>query len=298
MNIFLTGGMGFIGSYVTKRLSDSGHTITVLARNPEKVPALEKLPGISLVPGLISDFDVIEEHLKDQDAFIHIALGWGELATSMLKNDTFPSIFLFETAARLGISRFIYTSSTAAVGNTPPGAGAEPPPRDYYGATKASSERFLYAISHQYSMHCSIIRPGYTFGNPVINGASMERDTRFIDIVRKAKANEPVKVTRNDGTQFIWAGDLAKVYEAMLDSARNRKCYFALGKDFVTWEKIAATAIRLTGSKSPIILLDKGYSPVPHLFDVTSIKEDFGFEFDNWERIVEHLEYLADYSTS
>lgn len=49
MNIFLTGGTGFIGSYVTKRLSDSDHTITVLTRNPGKVPALKNLPGVSML---------------------------------------------------------------------------------------------------------------------------------------------------------------------------------------------------------------------------------------------------------
>ena len=296
MNIFLTGGTGFIGSYVTKTLSDAGHTITVLARNPDKVPGLHHLPNITIVPGLLSDFDIIDEHLKDKDACIHIALGWGDLGTSILKNDTFPSVYLFESAARSGISHFIYTSSTAAVGNTPPHCGvpAEPPPTDYYGATKASSERYFYAVSYQHMMRCNIIRPGYTFGNPVINGASMQPDDRFRIIVKQAKTGNPIEITHYDGTQFIWAGDLARVYQAVLESDVNRKCYFGLGKNYVTWERIAKEVIQLSSSSSTIVLDDKGYDPVPSLFDVSLIKKDFGLEFKNWNRICEHLEYLVN----
>jgi UDP-glucose 4-epimerase len=36
MHIYISGGTGFIGSYVVKELSKAGHKITVLARNTEK----------------------------------------------------------------------------------------------------------------------------------------------------------------------------------------------------------------------------------------------------------------------
>ena len=40
MNIFITGGTGFIGSALTKRLVEQGHAVTVLSRSPEKVAQL------------------------------------------------------------------------------------------------------------------------------------------------------------------------------------------------------------------------------------------------------------------
>jgi UDP-glucose 4-epimerase len=51
MKIFLTGGTGFIGSYVVKELSDHGHSVEVLARNPNKVPSLADLPGVKITAG-------------------------------------------------------------------------------------------------------------------------------------------------------------------------------------------------------------------------------------------------------
>ena len=294
MKIFVTGGTGFIGSYVVKELADRGHTMSILARNPDKVPALVNLPGVTIVPGLLADFDVMEEAMKGCDAVIHIALGWGDHATSMLKNDTFPSVFLFETAARFGIKHFIYTSSTAAVANNPPGTDGEPPrPSDYYGATKAASEAYLMAAAVTSGMRSVVIRPGYTFGNPVIPGASMEIDDRFRRIVTKALDGSNMELIKNDGTQFIWAGDLAKIYAAVLESDVDRKTYFALGTTFSSWESIASQAISMAGSRSRILLEDRGYGDVPYLFDVTPLQRDFGLSFDADDKITDHISYLA-----
>ncbi len=296
MKIFLTGGTGFIGSYVVKELSDHNHQVNILARNPNKVLKLIELKDVSIINGKLTDFDIIKNNLKDMDACIHIALGWGDEAVTMLKNDTLPSIFLFETAAKLGIQHIIYTSSTALIGKFDSNIDntTKTTPVDYYGATKASSENFLHAISYQYSLQCNIIRPGYTFGNPIIEGSDIEPDNRFKKIVQNAKNNEKINIIKYDGTQFIWAGNLAKIYRAVLESEFNRKFYFGLGTNFVSWQSVAKEAISQTGSSSKIIEIDKNYSPNPNLFDVYPIKRDFGFEFYSWNRIKEHIEYLIN----
>ncbi len=68
--------------------------------------------------------------------------------------------------------------------------------------------------------------------------------------------------------------------------------YFGMGATFTTWEDIAREAIRLSGSKSELIIKDEGWSDEPTIFDVSAIEKDFGFKFDGWDMIPEHLEYL------
>lgn len=294
MNIFLSGGTGFIGSYVVKAFSEAGHTITVLARNPQKNPGLKKLAGVSLVYGLMTDYALISRQLREQEACIHIALGWGDTATEMLKNETLPSVSLMEECAEAGVKHFIYTSSTAACGNLSTDIDEERPaaPADYYGATKASAEHFLHALGEQYPMRCNVIRPGYTFGNPVIPGAPQQPDSRFRDICTLAKAGQDIHLIKYDGTQFIWAGDLARLYLAVLSSRVNRQTYFGLSADFTSWEEIATEAIRISALDAKVVLEDKKYSVRPHLYKVDKIKAEFGLEFHSRRQLSAHLTYL------
>ncbi len=295
MKVFMTGGMGFIGSSIVMTLVKAGHEVTVLARNPDKIPLFKKTEGIRVIKGGMEDLNIIEKNLPGHDACIHNALYWGNSAVEMLQKDTFSSVWLFEKSAGAGVKRLIYTSSTAALGDFRPDMNEEmkSKPNNYYCATKAASEEYLLALSYQHPMRCNIIRPGYTVGNPVVEGAPIENDSRFRDIVKAALAGNDIRLVKQDGTQFIWAGDLARIYLAVLESKVNREIYFGLGSEWVSWERIAQKAIEFTGSKSRIVLEDKGYGKDPYLFDLSKIKKEFGFSFKSWDIITKHLEYLA-----
>jgi UDP-glucose 4-epimerase len=296
MNIFVTGGTGFIGSYVVNELVANGHNVTILARNPKKVKGFLNHPNIQLLKGSLYDNDVIKEGLYGKDACIHIALGWGDTPIDMLENDTKASLYIFEKAVELGVKQIIYTSSTAAIGEFRPlmKVDIDCRPIDLYGATKAATEAYLLAIATTKDIRCNIIRPGYVFGNPVVEGAPMQPDGRFRKIVENSKQNKPINLVKNDGTQFIWAGDLAKIYLNLVSSHHNRQIFLGLSTKFVTWEEIAQYAIDYIGSKSDIILEDKGLEKDGSLFDVSLLKEEFGYAFTPFEHIKRHIEYIAD----
>lgn len=309
MKILLTGGTGFIGSHVLMELAKQGHEITVIARNKDKVPALHSIPNVTILQTAMNDYKKISDVVKGKDAVVHIALSMmGNTAYEVLLSDTAATIFLATEAAKAGVKKFVYTSSTASVdsvyastnpvcikpGDTAVTIDCRHDPCSYYGATKAASEDFLFAIEGETGMKVNFVRPGYTFGNPVIQGAYTQPDTRFKDIVKSALANEPIHVTKNDGTQFIWADDIAKVYAAILQTEWSKKTYFALSKSFVTWEQIAHDAVHICNSSSKIEVTDLGWSDSPLLFDVSNIKQDFGFEFSAYPHIITHLEYLKE----
>jgi UDP-glucose 4-epimerase len=305
MNIFLTGGTGFIGSYVAMELIKQGHQVTTLARNQNKVPELRKIKQLEIVEGDITDLKLLERLVVGKDSCILVALNYTkQTGWEVLKDDTLPTVFLSDVAVKANVKHFIYTSSTAANDSLYMAPESEKDktikivtvrtkqhPATFYGATKAASENYLMAQSYGSSMRINIIRPGYTFGNPVIEGASIQGDTRFHNIVKDALAHKPITVTKNDGTQFIWAGDLAKLYIKVLDSNVKRKTYFGMSKNFVSWHAIAKEAVKKCNSKSPVILEDKGWSDDGMTWDVSDMKNDFDLEFDPWNRITEHLDY-------
>jgi UDP-glucose 4-epimerase len=310
MEVFLTGGAGFIGSYVAMELVRHKHHVTILARNRNKVPALGNVDGITVVEGDVSGRAQLEKLVKGKDACILVALNYTrQKGWEVLEDDTLPTVFLSDVAAAAHVKCFIYTSSTSANDSlyavdeslrdktiTSVTALTKHHPATFYGATKAASEDFLIAQSYRSPMHVNIIRPGYTFGNPVVEGGSTQGDKRFHDIVRDALQGKPISVVKNDGTQFIWAGDLARLYLRVMESEVNRKMYFGLSKSFVSWETIARETVRKCSSASEIRVLNKGLSDEGVRWDVSGMKADFGLEFDPWEKISEHLDYYIKIS--
>ena len=292
MRIFITGATGFIGSHVAHRLLDAGHELVAIARSRDKTPSLSSHPRVERVSASLYDFAIIRDKLAGCDACVHVALGWGDTPVSMLETDTRATVFLLQSCVEQGVRHFIYTSSTAALGGFWAHMSEADPtrPSDYYGATKAASEAYVMAVGARTSLRCNVIRPGYTFGNPVAPGAPTQPDKRFTSIVQDALAGREIRVKRGDGTQFVGAGDLARLYEAVLGSERSREVYFGLATPFVTWQAIAEEAVRLTGSRSTIVA--EGEAGPPCRFDLSKIKDHFGLEFESADHITEHLRYL------
>ena len=293
MKIVITGATGFIGSHVAVHLARAGHQIVATGRNPGKVPALGDVPGITLARLELHDPASWAPALAGAEVLIHVALGWGEGGLSMLQADTAASVGLFEAADAAGLRRIIYTSSTAAFGEQRGGDNENGllRPTDYYGATKASTEMFARAFARKTKVPVHVIRPGYIFGEPVVAGASVYSDPRFRHICAAVRAGQPVRLIRNDGTQFLHASNLARVYEALLTHNAGFSVHFALAEDWCSWADIARMAMAEHRREVPVELEDRGYGP-PLLYDLSAIKRDFGLAFQSRDQLRAHVRWV------
>src|SRR5664280_1897707 len=129
-------------------------------------------------------------------------------------------------------------------------AGSRRSPTDYYGATKASTEMFARAFARTAKVQVHVIRPGYIFAEPVVEGASVYSDKRFRNICRAVREGQPVHLIQNDGTQFLHASNIAKVYEALLTHEVGFSTHFALAKDWCSWADIARMAMAEHGREA------------------------------------------------
>lgn len=298
MKLFITGATGFIGSWVVKELLTSlpHASLVMLVRNPLKIPCFSTNSRIEIVKGELSDFEIIANAMRGCDSCIHIALGWGDTPLTMLENDTRCTVHLLECAAKLNMKRFIYTSSTAAAGHDRLyiNEDSAPLPVDLYGATKLAGEAYVRGVSAQLKVSAHIIRPGYTFGNPAYPGATPQVDQRFQNIVRAALNSDPISLVQQDGTQFIAAGELAKLYTACLSLDAPCQTFYGLGNRFVTWEKIARMIIEKTKSGSKLVVTDKGWRRGHESFDVNRIKNQFNIACNPFDHLDAHIDWLIE----
>jgi UDP-glucose 4-epimerase len=300
MKVFITGGTGNIGQYVTLAAVENGHKVKVLSRNPEEYPSIGK--KVELVKGKITDYDLLSEYIKGCDAVIYIALGWGNEPVSMFTEDTAATVQLLEMSEKAGVGKFIYTSSTAAMGHMRDNMDetAANLPLDLYGSTKSASEAYVLGFTKYYGgnnvfMKRNIIRPGYTYSNPPFPDGSSQSDTRFRDIADAVVNNKPVNLTKYDGTQFISSGEIAQLYIKLLESDKNEEVYLALGTVYTTWERIAQIAIEcFPESKSEIVLNDLHWTDKPVLYNIKKMERDFGLSFDSQKDLKDHIKWNID----
>ena len=300
MKIFVTGGTGNIGQYVTKALLEAGHEIVLLTRTPERIPGYLTMENVTVVRGNILDLEIMGEALQGCDAVVHIALGWGNDPVEMLDHDTRVTAFLMDAAEKAGVKNFVYTSSTAAMGPLRDGMDetALLIPGDLYGSTKASTEMYLLGFNQYYdgqgvygkktSLRRNIIRPGYTFSNPAIEGGASQSDVRFKQIAEAVLKNEPITVNVMDGTQFISSRQIAELYVKLVESDLNKECFLALGTKFVSWGDIARIAKELV-PESTSEIIEVGEKKTPSYYGVGKMERVFGLRFDGDEDLRDHI---------
>lgn len=118
MKTLVTGGTGFVGSHLVRRLIQAGHEVRVLHREQSKLDALEGLEFVSKI-GDIIDYPSLESAMIGVDWVFHVAAVadyWRSNQENLLAVNVAGTENVFKAALATGVKRVIFTSSAAAVG--------------------------------------------------------------------------------------------------------------------------------------------------------------------------------------
>ena len=159
MNLLITGGAGYIGSHACVEFMAEGHDLVVVDNfsnsDPEALRRVERISGrpVVLHEGDIRDASFLRRvfDASQIDAVIHLAglKFMGESVARPLtfyENNVSGSLVLFETMARYGVKKLIFSSSAAVYGDphTLPVREDFPlSPSNPYGHSKLMAENIL-----------------------------------------------------------------------------------------------------------------------------------------------------------
>ncbi|NLF25431.1 MAG: NAD(P)-dependent oxidoreductase [Deltaproteobacteria bacterium] len=169
MKALVTGGTGFTGKALVRRLIDAGHQVVALDYKEGLKTQELKEWGAEVIIGSVTETDVVAKSVQGVEIVFHLAAAFREMNVP----DSFyydvnvqGTANVLEAALKAGVKRFIYCSTQGVHGNVdnPPGDESSPiQPADYYQQTKYEGE--VVCGKHQGGkMKIVILRPTAIYG--------------------------------------------------------------------------------------------------------------------------------------
>jgi UDP-glucuronate 4-epimerase len=234
-HVLVTGGAGFIGSHLTRRLLARGDRVTVLddfndfydpARKRRNVAPLLADPAYRLVEGDIRDEPLVDRLFRDGrfDAVVHLAARAGvrpSLREPILYEDVncIGTLRLLEAARRHGPQVFVFGSSSSVYGINRKVPFAEDDPVDLpispYATTKRTGELLCFNYHHLYGLRCSCLRFFTVYGPAQRPEMAIHK---FTDLLARG---ERVPLYGNGATRrdYTYVDDIVDGLVAVLDLA-------------------------------------------------------------------------------
>ncbi len=273
MNIFVTGGAGYIGSATAEALLKAGHSVTVydslVTGHRAAVPG-----GARFIEAPIEDRRALSRALTQQnfDAVMHFA-AFIEAGESMKDpgrfyfNNLTNSITLIETAHMAGIRRFVFSSSAAVYRSSDQPLTEESPlgPTNVYGHTKLMVEQVLDWYRQVHGLHYAALRYFNACGSLPGRGEAHQPESHLIPLVLRVPLGQSPSVSifgtdypTADGTcirDYIHIADLVSAHLLALQALADRDCLvynLGSGRGFSVREVIEM-ARQVTGHPIPVV---------------------------------------------
>lgn len=253
----VTGGTGFIGSHVARRLLGRGDDLRLTLRSHSK---LDNLKGLEYEPVTCDLLDrrAVRRALKGVERVFHSAelasLGRQD-AARMFEVNVEGTRTLLEECLRAGVERVVYTSSVAAIGPAAPGETADEGQVFTAGRlgipyvnSKHEAEVEALRLGAQ-GLPVVCVNPCWVFGPGDVYGHSTA-------IVRRFLLGQ-IPLYLNGAINIVDVDDVARGHLLADEKGRVGERY-VLGNRNYTHDRLFADLARLSGVEAPALKLPAG----------------------------------------
>jgi dihydroflavonol-4-reductase len=253
MRVFVTGGTGFIGGQVVRRLLDRGDEVVCLVRSRAKGAPLADL-GAELIEGDLSSEEALAGGMRGCDAAIHGAAVYevgipDSEHPAMYEANVLGTERVLEAALSAEVPKVVYVSTIAAFGNTGgqvvdesyrhPGTGFT----SYYEETKYRAHQVAKRLIAERELPCVIVQPGGVYG-PEDHSAVGHQIHQFL------AGRLPMLPFPDLGFNMVHVDDVAEGILLALDKGATGESY-VLGGEITTMRGLIETVGRVAGRKPP-----------------------------------------------
>jgi dihydroflavonol-4-reductase len=252
--IFVTGGNGFIGSVVVRKLLERGYDVRCLLRASSNIDRIAGLTHHSVL-GDVRDRDSVVQGMQGCDGIIHLAglSNWNDINSPLMDEVVaIGSSNVLAAAKRAGNIRMVFVSTAAAInGSTSALVHNEDSActldlRKYnYSRVKRIVEGACRAAAKD-GLPVTIVNPTEVYGP---NDTALNTAGNLVDFARSS----PVLVCRG-GTSVVHVDDVAEGTILALERGAAGERYI-LGGDNLSIAELARMTMDILGRKKPVVQL-------------------------------------------
>lgn len=239
MRTFLTGGTGFIGNALLKRLLASGWEVVALVRRQEDAARL-RAQGANPVVGDLLDQEALARAMQGGDVVYHVA-GLNRFClrdpSSLYQINIEGTRNVLHAAFQQRVAKVIYTSSAATIGE-PRGviAHEETPHRgsflSHYERSKYQAEQVALSFA-RLGLPVVVVNPSSVQGPGRLHGTAR----LILDYL-----NGKLPVVFGTHVSFVYIGDCVEALIRAEDRGRAGERYLVSGATLTVWEALALAA--------------------------------------------------------
>lgn len=265
--IVVTGGAGFVGSNVVRRLLAERARVVVLddfyTGDDHNLPSDD--PNLGVVRGSVTDFDLTRDVMKGSSLVFHLAARNIIVSTRNPREDYEVNIGgtlnVLLAAREMSIPRVVYSSSTSVYGNPrylPINEDDATNMLSPYAVSKFAGENYCKAFYESYGLSSSVVR----YSN--VYGTAQRPDNPYCGVVAKffesAMAGEPPRI-HGDGEQtrdFTYIDDVveATLLAGVSPKADGQVYNVGTGRE-VSVNQLARSIIEITGARVEPTYIDR-----------------------------------------
>jgi len=291
VRVLVTGGAGFVGSHVARRLVDTGNTVFVLddlsTGKRSNLRNLEDHGNFRLIRGDIRHLSrSVIRKLKRVDRVVHLAAltsvqGSIRDPAHTTEVNVLGTLKVLEAAKALKAERVVFASSAAVYGNPqvfPIKEDARIQPMSPYGASKAASEHYLESFERNHGIEAFSLRYFNIYG---------QRQTRshyagVISVFLRRALNEEVLAIYGDGSQtrdFIFISDAVDAAVAALERPLESRVFNVASGTETTILELAKKILEITQTKSALKFCPPQVGDIRRsLADTNRAQRELGFK--------------------
>ena len=249
MKVLVTGGTGFTGSHLVRRLLQDGHNVHVLDYNKGLFfDELQNL-GAKIQFGSVANAAVCRKALDDAqpEVVYHLAAAFREInvpKSHYWSVNVGGTRHLVEAAQKDGVRKFVYCSTQGVHGDikNPPGNEDSPiAPEDYYQHTKHEGEKVVNEVVAKTGFDAMIVRPTaiYGPGDPA----------RFLMLFKRCKTGSFPMFGDGQCTYHpVYIDNLVDCFLLAAEKGRKGEVYLGADAHYYTIEELVKRVGRAVGT--------------------------------------------------